>query len=962
MASYMQLLGTDTPNSRCGCCYYGMMQTRIFEGAEEPSAALSDGYLFFNCPEGTQRFSSEANIKLTKLKSILYTRWGGNDSSASTAMGPSSSVMGTPGMLFTVNDAGLRTLAFFGPGKGYTESAEQSSSGVSLFIETMRKYYFTYRPMNFRLLSSHPTGEYNASAFLPPPQLRGNPVVLEEQVVLAPDTASFFRLILPLNPFTLLVAFATSGEATRNTTDEVYSYCIVHSPIATFDHDAAEALGVPKGPLYGKLKNNESVFVSPEDFVKAAAKRKRGKKALVVEEPIPQEGFWVHPHQVLRQTLSSTKVYLNLVLDSNTPEELRASLEALMGVGEAKGHLIQLLEERFPDFLFYRKEADNSDSPLVRRELEMGETFHLQSLSYFQEFASSGDGDAMYRQYTAFLLENVLNHFTHVFHDFSTALTDSQVEERGRAYHLFSSYVGKLYTAFPTALTHRYHLNSIAPHLFPVSSAADNERPLGYWPYSFKFSCVPQREKSEKTNVSGQYIKYPTQSSAMHLLSDKFRHFLENRATSTDSLPSEHMGGSLVFLGTGSAIPSKYRNVSGTLLQLKLPSVCFSSCPPTPGQPIEWRRGIIILDFGEGNAGQVAQLLSGMKDGEEGNALQSFLQDMVLVFISHGHADHHLGVMTLLDLRHEYLYAKDKKKGQEKLLLVCPEEVYDFMNALWFQAEPYCHWIHDEVEFEVIRENGYQPQARGGSTTLGGKVALLPKLTSLFDDWNRNIATSYEQIHSAPLTENLLWDAEVFTVDHPAHAHALVLRFPSITKTLDRWESKVFLFSGDTRPCEALVQRCRAFTSKHAQDRVFICLHEATFGPGFEMEAQKRKHSTLGEAVKVHEQIEAQFLVLNHFSQRYPKLPGLTDDFVESTTQRDLLHAQAGRNKPTGDELTTEEVAEPITTKLSFSFDLMQLDFATIERGEVYGLTPQFIHLLEEYASWEVGTTKRLRE
>ncbi|RUP50800.1 hypothetical protein BC936DRAFT_137640 [Jimgerdemannia flammicorona] len=78
----------------------------------------------------------------------------------------------------------------------------------------------------------------------------------------------------------------------------------------------------------------------------------------------------------------------------------------------------------------------------------------------------------------------------------------------------------------------------------------------------------------------------------------------------------------ITTLGTGSAIPSKYRNVSATLLEIP-------------------DHGNVLLDAGEGTFGQMLRLM-----GVEG--VEACLLDLRLLFVSHLHADHHLGAVKVL--------------------------------------------------------------------------------------------------------------------------------------------------------------------------------------------------------------------------------------------------------------------------------------------------------------------------
>lgn len=80
-------------------------------------------------------------------------------------------------------------------------------------------------------------------------------------------------------------------------------------------------------------------------------------------------------------------------------------------------------------------------------------------------------------------------------------------------------------------------------------------------------------------------------------------------------------------LGTGSAIPSKYRNVSSTLIHV-----------PIAGSDEE---EYILLDAGEGTWGQLARRFG----TEEARAI---LAKMKMIFISHLHQDHHAGLSSLL--------------------------------------------------------------------------------------------------------------------------------------------------------------------------------------------------------------------------------------------------------------------------------------------------------------------------
>lgn len=239
-------------------------------------------------------------------------------------------------------------------------------------------------------------------------------------------------------------------------------------------------------------------------------------------------------------------------------------------------------------------------------------------------------------------------------------------------------------------------------------------------------------------------------------------------------------------LGTGSALPSKYRNVSSTLIRV-------------PGY------GSYLLDCGENTLGQLRRAY-----GYEG--AEKILSELRCIFISHMHADHHLGTMSIIDS-----WQKATAGTSSVLSISCPDVMRRFIEE-YSQVQP--------VDFGRIKFYGD-------------------------DHSNTDYDHTFEEGHPSGLAEI----ARV-RVDHCKSAHAGVLTWPSGLK---------IAYSGDCRPSMAFAKRAAGAT---------LLIHESTFEDDKKDDARAKKHSTMAEALDVAEKMGARRVLLTHFSQRYAKIAG----------------------------------------------------------------------------------------
>ncbi|KAI0201504.1 beta-lactamase-like protein [Astrocystis sublimbata] len=256
----------------------------------------------------------------------------------------------------------------------------------------------------------------------------------------------------------------------------------------------------------------------------------------------------------------------------------------------------------------------------------------------------------------------------------------------------------------------------------------------------------------------------------------------------------------IISLGTGSSAPSKYRNVSATLVRV-------------PGF------GNYLFDAGENTLGQLRRVF--------GDELPSVLRDLKVIWISHLHADHHLGTASVIKAWHE---ETSKDMPSAKLVVASHSHMLD--------------WL---VEYADVEEYGFKRLVLVSMNRKASDKASITLEPCIFDTEEKK-AFGLEKIEAC-------W------VKHCYGSLATSFTFPSGLK---------ISYSGDCRPSTDFARIGQGTT---------ILIHESTFDDDMLSDAKAKKHSTMSEAIGVGRQMGARRILLTHFSQRYQKIPIMEQRF-----------------------------------------------------------------------------------
>jgi ribonuclease BN (tRNA processing enzyme) len=255
-------------------------------------------------------------------------------------------------------------------------------------------------------------------------------------------------------------------------------------------------------------------------------------------------------------------------------------------------------------------------------------------------------------------------------------------------------------------------------------------------------------------------------------------------------------GPRVTFLGTAAAEPTKTRNVS---------SVIVSDLPLGRA---------ILLDAGEATHAQGIRAFGH-------DRWSTILRNLIGVYISHEHADHHMGLSEVLLARRRAVAdaAAGEAGSVPHLRIVANDRIRDALQQL-----------HDEIG-PILPEDG---------------------TFSMIDSWPGSPTVSRIAFADG---DSRVWLRTV-AVRHCYGATAAI-----IGTGRDDDEERWVAYSGDTiAPCAELVEAAR---------NVRLLIHEATLSDGQEGEAARKRHSTVSQALEVARATGADCTALTHFSARY---------------------------------------------------------------------------------------------
>lgn len=273
----------------------------------------------------------------------------------------------------------------------------------------------------------------------------------------------------------------------------------------------------------------------------------------------------------------------------------------------------------------------------------------------------------------------------------------------------------------------------------------------------------------------------------------------------------------LLFLGTGSGVPSKHRNVSSLALKL-----------------LDEINSVWLFDCGEATQHQI---------------LKTTLKPRKInkIFITHMHGDHIFGLPG-------FLSSRSFQGGKDQVTIYGPKGIKGYVLSSLKYSGSFVQYPLKFIEFEdkgLLMEEGpfkvYVDRLQHGVPSYGFRIE--------------------EEDHEGTLDAEKLKELNI----SPGPIYARIKNKETVTlddgRVIDGSEfvgpnqkGRIITILGDT------VKHPNSLSLAKEAD---VLVHEATFAPGDEGMARQYNHSTSIQAAQIAKEAGVKTLLLNHFSSRY---------------------------------------------------------------------------------------------
>lgn len=360
----------------------------------------------------------------------------------------------------------------------------------------------------------------------------------------------------------------------------------------------------------------------------------------------------------------------------------------------------------------------------------------------------------------------------------------------------------------------------------------------------------------------------------------------------------------IMTIGTGSSLPTIARNVIANMVRIPYQK--------EKGGDVSYRS--VLLDGGENTLGNLKRMVDSQQ-------LEQLFKELSLIFLSHLHADHHLGIASMINKWFEVNHGND----DARLHLIAPHDYIAFIND-WYSLEKNYNKFYNAGKLCIFNVEEFFRNLVGCYKQIDlqeferkydyNDCRIPPKVPVEADPGKINEMYKYIGLNEVKFVRAL----------HCPFSYSSIMDYK-----LSEYQNFVVSYSGDTRPNPAFSK------VGHGSD---LLIHEATFGNDFAKDAVEKKHSTMIEAIYTGLRMNCSKLILTHFSSRFAN----SNNSIQRCKMSEAVHHvnEYLKNENSQPNIFDFDVTQnPAKSRktyenldMCFAYDLMNVKFGDIHLQE----------------------------
>ena len=414
--------------------------------------------------------------------------------------------------------------------------------------------------------------------------------------------------------------------------------------------------------------------------------------------------------------------------------------------------------------------------------------------------------------------------------------------------------------AFPNELLKPIHLKDEAKRNIVLAEYKKRNLGIVFSEVGRNYNFWPKFDVSKESSLPGFHQPSPEDEKEYKTIISKIESdekLKSLRLSLQNIVPSRKFENepTIIVLGTASQKPLKYRCVSS--IYMNIPGAMDGKV--SKYNPKEYYKNScgIMLDAGEGCYGQ---LLDHFEDME---IIESILENMKCIYITHHHGDHIFGMIKLIKEIDTVMAKKHGESAKDKIMyVIIPNNMNDMMLSLVKSSDLVYPERLKILLSESLNVDPIPHYCKPEKNPVPDKLLSEEEIKNFIENLYKNADDKLKEMWDFMLKTMKINRFYTYQTNHCTGSHGILIES-------ENWK---IAYTGDTFPC---------LTVENFTKNVDLLIHECTFSDDAKRKEDDICHTTLSQCIDIYDKIKPWRMLLTHFSNKAKRIVNLGEEAMK---------------------------------------------------------------------------------